>query len=138
LDVQWDGWLRQLDKAARAASGSGDALALRETPPDSPEEIHYILRRQSGRLKLELAVVRRLKAGGYGQPRNFALGNVLYNQPPAPRWGRDWPTRSPARGWPRRSSRRIRRPRFPPNSSNTPAHWDCPRRSRSRSKTFRM
>src|SRR5439155_1241221 len=47
-------------------------------------EIQYILRRQSGRLKLELAVVRRLKAGGYGQPRNFALGNVLYNHPPAP------------------------------------------------------
>src|SRR5437016_2588032 len=37
LDGQWDGWLRQLDQAARAASGSDDALALRETPPDSSD-----------------------------------------------------------------------------------------------------
>src|SRR6266516_667281 len=84
LDGQWDAWLRQLDQAARAASGSDDELGLRGTPPDSPDEIHYILRRQSGRLKIELAVVRRLKAGGFGQPQTFSLGNVLYNQPPAP------------------------------------------------------
>ena len=84
LDGVWDGWLRQLDQAARAASGSDDALALSGKPPDSSDEIHYILRRQSGRLKLELAVVRRLKAGGFGQPQSFSLGNVLYNHPPAP------------------------------------------------------
>src|SRR5205823_5651731 len=58
-----------------------DDLSPRETSP--PEEIHFVLRPQHGRLKLELAVLRRLKTGGYGQARSFYLGNLLYNNPPA-------------------------------------------------------
>ena len=84
LDRPWEQWLRELEQSLPAVPGPSDAPALRGQPPELPEEIRYILRPQPGKLKLDLAVVRRLKTGGYGQPHNLYLGNVLYNRSPAP------------------------------------------------------
>src|ERR1051326_5991208 len=84
LDHEWDGWLRAVERSARAVSGPDGALGQSGLTPEPPEEVHYILRPQSGRLKLDRTGVRRLKACGYGQPQNLYLGNVLYNHPPPP------------------------------------------------------
>src|ERR1044071_7777647 len=67
LDHEWDGWLRAVERSARAVSGPDGALGQSGLTPEPPEEVHYILRPQSGRLKLDLTVVRRLKAGGSRQ-----------------------------------------------------------------------
>ncbi len=81
LDHRWDSWLLRLDQVA-AASDSGDADRL-ASGNDVPERIIYLLKPQQGRLKVELAVARQLKNGGWGQPQSYQFSNVLYNQPPA-------------------------------------------------------
>jgi superfamily II DNA or RNA helicase len=48
------------------------------------ERLLYILRPVPGKVKLEFAVARRLKAGGYGLPRVCYVGNLLNTNPPPP------------------------------------------------------
>ena len=81
LDHRWDSWLLRLDQVA-AAAGAGDADRL-ASRSDVPERIVYVLKPHQGRLKVELAVARRLKTGGWGQPQSYQFSNVLYTQPPA-------------------------------------------------------
>ncbi|HSH14823.1 MAG TPA: DEAD/DEAH box helicase, partial [Verrucomicrobiae bacterium] len=54
-------------------------MAPIETPPEEnrEEQLRYVLKPEHGRIRLELAHVRALKAGGFGQPRNCTLSSLL-------------------------------------------------------------
>ena len=70
-------WLQRLAEAARPKP---------ELPPpaaaENAERLLYILRPQTGRLKLDLAIARPLKKGGYGQARPYAFPHLMYATPP--------------------------------------------------------
>jgi len=82
LSADWLRWLREMDATLTARTGDGGA-AVAEDENEIPERLIYILRPEQGKVKLEFAVARRLKAGGYGQPRTCYLSNVINNNPPA-------------------------------------------------------
>ncbi|MDA1275881.1 MAG: DEAD/DEAH box helicase [Verrucomicrobia bacterium] len=72
-------WLREISAAATKNTTGLEA----PQPKEEPERLIYILRHSQKRLMLELAVVRPLKKGGYGQARPCNFSTLLYNSAPA-------------------------------------------------------
>ena len=76
LNPQWQAWLRRVDgevvRGTEAEAGEDE---------EGPDWLVFYLRPQTGRLAVELGVVRRLKKGGYGKSRSASLSDVVFRDP---------------------------------------------------------
>ena len=81
LDAQWASWLAQVDRATAPKLVEVE-FALGVPPSEPLERLLYVLRPQERWLKLEFALVRRLKTGAYGQPSTYAFHSLLHLTPP--------------------------------------------------------
>ena len=72
LQAEWTRWLHEMD--ATLAPRAGEDVRAAEA---AEERLLYVLRPVPGKVKLEFAVARRLKAGNFGQARVVYLSNLL-------------------------------------------------------------
>ncbi len=83
LGEDWQTWLQHAEQVAAPANllagGAGLELALRP----APEKLVYVLKRAGTLTRVELAVLRQLKNGDFGQPRVLSVSGLFYGVAPS-------------------------------------------------------
>lgn len=74
MDPALKAWLNKIANSLSAQESSEPDTAANASPKT---QLRYVLRPEPGRIRLELAHVRALKSGGFGQPSHCHLSSLL-------------------------------------------------------------